>query len=142
MKLLVQRLGSGFSQGVSDTFSSCMMIPSDAMCDYYGSQLIPFIGFCQAHIHMAISARVFRQIILMIFFSRVKVSKRLHFHDYRAAVGGTTRIDEGINYREVLFVIIKNPAAVLGPPIVALPIQRGGIDNPEEMIQDILKRNY
>ena len=83
---------------------------------------------------MAIAARIFVQVILMIFFSGEEIAKHLD-GDFvtRFKVGG----EIGLHVDGIKQIGVIDTTAVLVPNVMSLPVHGIGVDETEEVLEEL-----
>jgi len=85
---------------------------------------------------MAITARIFLQIVLMVVLGQEILFERTNLRHNRQFVIHLFPGNHRLDHLQVCRIDIINTCAVLGPAIIALPVQKGRIDDFKEVLKD------
>ena len=82
--------------------------------------------------HVAVSARVLHEVLLVVGLCREEVPERGHFERERLLVFLRKRFDALPDFGKILRGCVVDPAAVLHPFVVSLPVLRRRVDRAVE----------
>ena len=97
---------------------------------------------CFVHINMAVTTRIFLEIVLMIILGKNVVTKWFYFHGQLSTKFFLLACNNSIDDRKVCIHAVVNTRAILSSNIVTLFVNRERINNAKVITQNVRKRNY
>lgn len=91
---------------------------------------------------MAVTTRIFLEIVLVVILGKNVVTKRFYFNGKLSTKLLPLVSNSFVNYRKVCIHAVVNTRAILSSNIVTLFVNRERINNAKVITQNVRKRNY